>query len=168
MLRSFLVVLSFISVIPVPQRFIPEWDSESLRYFCPMLELSGAIFGALWLGIWHVLSLAHMLSPALRGLFMTIFTLAITGGLHLDGLMDSCDALFSHRDRETRLRILSSSRRLFSSQNSLLSMSVLLLSLCTHGSEWLCSSTTYHSQRPEDSLSCSEVHAAENITYSSQ
>ena len=38
---------------------------------------------------------------------MTLLTLALTGGLHLDGLMDTCDAVFSHRDRDTRLRILS-------------------------------------------------------------
>lgn len=38
---------------------------------------------------------------------MMILTLALTGGLHLDGLMDTSDAIFSHRDRETRLKILS-------------------------------------------------------------
>ena len=38
---------------------------------------------------------------------MTFFTLALTGGLHLDGLMDTCDAIFSRRDRQTRLQILS-------------------------------------------------------------
>ena len=38
---------------------------------------------------------------------MMTFTLLLTGGLHLDGLMDTCDAIFSHRDRETRLKILS-------------------------------------------------------------
>ena len=38
---------------------------------------------------------------------MTLLTLSLTGGLHLDGFMDTCDAIFSHRDRETRLKILS-------------------------------------------------------------
>ena len=38
---------------------------------------------------------------------MGLVVLAVTGGLHRDGLMDSCDAIFSRRDRETRLRILS-------------------------------------------------------------
>ena len=38
---------------------------------------------------------------------MKLVVLAVTGGLHRDGLMDSCDAIFSRRDRETRLRILS-------------------------------------------------------------
>ncbi len=38
---------------------------------------------------------------------MTFWGLILTGGLHMDGLMDTCDALFSRRDRETRLKILS-------------------------------------------------------------
>lgn len=46
-------------------------------------------------------------SSILRGFMMMTFTLLLTGGLHLDGLMDTCDAIFSHRDRETRLKILS-------------------------------------------------------------
>jgi adenosylcobinamide-GDP ribazoletransferase len=46
-------------------------------------------------------------SPGLRGVMMALFYLAVTGGLHMDGLMDMCDAVFSRQDRETRLRILS-------------------------------------------------------------
>ncbi len=72
-----------------------------------MLPVVGLIFSLLWLIFWHILSLAQALSPILRGFFMTFFTLALTGGLHLDGLMDTCDAIFSRRDRQTRLQILS-------------------------------------------------------------
>ena len=107
MLESFIIVLSFISIIPVPQRFIPEWSDESLRYFCPMLAASGLVFAFLWLTLWLGVSHVQSLSVMLRGFLMTLGTLSLTGGLHLDGLMDTCDALFSHRDRETRLRILS-------------------------------------------------------------
>lgn len=104
---SFVIALSFISVIPIPQKFIPLWDTHTLRYFCIMLPVVGVLFSILWLAFWNVLTLTQTLSPILRGFFMTMFTLALTGGLHLDGLMDSCDAVFSHRDRQTRLQILS-------------------------------------------------------------
>ena len=103
MLKSFLIVLSFISVIPVPA---PEWTPPNLRWFCVMIPIVGVIFGGLWAALRHILSWPGA-SPILRGFVMMILTLALTGGLHLDGLMDSCDAIFSHRDRETRLRILS-------------------------------------------------------------
>lgn len=72
-----------------------------------MLPVVGLIFLLLWLIFWQIVSLAQVLSPILRGFFMTFFTLALTGGLHLDGLMDTCDAIFSRRDRQTRLQILS-------------------------------------------------------------
>lgn len=107
MFASFVIVLSFISAIPVPQRVIPLWDCDSLRYFCPMLPVAGIIFGLLWSVIWSILTLIQPISTILRGFMMTVLTLGLTGGLHLDGLMDTCDAIFSHAERETRLRILS-------------------------------------------------------------
>lgn len=72
-----------------------------------MLALSGIIFFLLWFSLWQIILLLHSVSSILRGFFMTLITLSLTGGLHLDGLMDSCDAIFSHRDRQTRLQILS-------------------------------------------------------------
>ena len=104
---SFVIALSFISVIPIPQKIIPLWNSHTLRCFCVMLPVVGVLFSLLWSAIWHVLTLPQNLSPILRGFFMMFCTLALTGGLHLDGLMDTCDAIFSRRDRQTRLQILS-------------------------------------------------------------
>ena len=101
MLNSFVIALTFISIIPVPKTI--SWNSHTLRYFCVMLPVVGVLFGALWI----VAPLPEKLSPTLRGFMMMLYTLALTGGLHMDGLMDTCDAVFSHRDRETRLRILS-------------------------------------------------------------
>ena len=107
MMDSLIIAVSFISIIPIPQKYIPVWNSNTLRYFCPMLAVTGVIFALLWFIVWEVLSAAHALSPVLRGFLMMILTLGLTGGLHLDGLMDTCDAIFSHRDRQSRLRILS-------------------------------------------------------------
>lgn len=112
MINSFLIALTFLSVLPVPQKFIPEWPKVScrpknLRFFCVMIPVTGILFGLFW--FLTALGLAKLtnLSGNLRGLAMTIFTLILTGGLHMDGLMDSFDAIFSRRDRETRLKILS-------------------------------------------------------------
>lgn len=107
MINSFLIVISFISVIPVPKKFIPVWNSHTLRYFCVMLGIAGILFSFLWFIFWFMLCRLVMLSDILRGFMMMIFTLTLTGGLHMDGLMDTCDAVFSHRDRDTRLKILS-------------------------------------------------------------
>ena len=70
-----------------------------------MLAVSGLIFGLLWLAVWLLIPVS--ISGLLRGFIMMLFTLALTGGLHMDGLMDTCDAVFSRKDRDTRLKILS-------------------------------------------------------------
>ena len=101
---SFITALTFVTVIPVPSRLIPEWNERSLKYFCPMLPVIGVVLSVFWLTF---LKLMPKFSPELSGFVMTVLTLALTGGLHLDGLMDTCDAVFSHRDRETKLEILS-------------------------------------------------------------
>lgn len=48
--------------------------------------------------------------PLLRGLGVVLTWIAVTGGLHHDGLADTCDALASWRPRERRLAILRDSR----------------------------------------------------------
>ncbi|MBQ6419243.1 MAG: adenosylcobinamide-GDP ribazoletransferase [Synergistaceae bacterium] len=107
MLNSLIIAITFITIIPLPSRLIPEWNSRNLRYFCLMLPVTGLIFSLLWLICFQVLAMIPTVSSILRGFMMMTFTLLLTGGLHLDGLMDTCDAIFSHRDRETRLKILS-------------------------------------------------------------
>ena len=102
-LPSFLIVITFISIIPIPKKFMPVWNDKTLRYFCVMLPVSGLIFGVIWQVCFDIINL----TGNLKGLIMMLLTLALTGGLHMDGFMDTCDAIFSHRDRETKLKILS-------------------------------------------------------------
>lgn len=106
MLNAFINALTFTTIIPFPSRLIPEWNKKNLRFFCLMLPVVGLLLSLLWLAFWKILSRLPF-SANLKGFMMTLLTLMLTGGLHLDGLMDTCDALFSHRDRETRLKILS-------------------------------------------------------------
>lgn len=107
MKNSLLIALSFITIAPLPVKFLPDWTRDNLRHFCLMLPVAGIIFFApVWALSWLGLRELVNLSSVLRGLFMTLMTLALTGGLHMDGLLDTCDAIFSHQDREIRLKIL--------------------------------------------------------------
>jgi adenosylcobinamide-GDP ribazoletransferase len=47
--------------------------------------------------------------PVVAALDLALFA-ALTGGLHLDGLIDTCDGLFGSRDRQRRLEIMRDSR----------------------------------------------------------
>ena len=109
MINSFLIALTFFSIFPIPQKFFPEWNEKNLRFFCVMIPATGILFAVFWFLFSIELFKLENLSENLRGFFMMFLTLAITGGLHMDGLMDTCDAVFSRKDRETRLKILSDS-----------------------------------------------------------
>lgn len=102
-LRSFLIACSFLTILPVPAM---EWTEDNMRPFCLAFPLVGIPIGALWGLLAFALS-GWSASPTLRGVVMALCALALTGGIHMDGLMDTCDALFSRRDREARLNILS-------------------------------------------------------------
>lgn len=97
------IAFSFLTILPAPR---VEWTQPRLRRFPVVLPLVGLVVGLLGAGLFSILS-RWQVSPVLRAVLMTLFYPAVTGGLHMDGLMDSCDAIFSRRDRETRLRILS-------------------------------------------------------------
>ena len=76
-----------------------EFDGRAAVKFFPLI---GFIIGV---GLY-----ALSFSPTpFRGYIMALYLAFLTGGLHLDGLADSCDAFFSHRDRETMLDIMKDS-----------------------------------------------------------
>lgn len=103
MIRSFLIVCSFLTVLPVPR---PDWTERNTRFISLALPAVGLAMGLIWLSAFALLS--HWdIGPLLKGVLMELVVLALTGGLHRDGLMDACDAVFSRREREERLRILS-------------------------------------------------------------
>ena len=63
------------------------------------------IFELLWLWIAQVLNLHIVLSGAV----LTALPIWVTGGIHLDGFCDVCDARASHQSRERKLEILKDS-----------------------------------------------------------
>ena len=103
MIRSFLIACSFLTVLPVPR---PDWTERNTRYISLALPAVGLTMGLIWLAAFALLSYWDI-GPLLKGVLMELVVLALTGGLHRDGLMDACDAVFSRREREERLRILS-------------------------------------------------------------
>jgi adenosylcobinamide-GDP ribazoletransferase len=104
-LRLLAVALQFLTRVPVHlPHFDPAWLSASTRHF----PLVGAAIGAagaavLWAaGLWWPAPLAVLLSMAA--------TAWLTGGLHEDGLADTCDGLGGSATREQALRIMKDSR----------------------------------------------------------
>jgi adenosylcobinamide-GDP ribazoletransferase len=102
---DFLRAIGLLTVLPVR----PPWNERTVpgraMAFYPLV---GALIGGLLAGLAFVLS--HSRIPANAPLLPAALILAawagITGGLHLDGWADCCDALFVPASRERRLEIL--------------------------------------------------------------
>ena len=56
--------------------------------------------------LWILLSQTLGLGALVFAAVSVLIPIAITGGIHLDGLCDTCDALGSHQSRERKLEIL--------------------------------------------------------------
>ncbi len=101
-LQSFIITLSMYTAIPVP---MTEWNEKNLRYCLAFLPAPG-IVTALAEFLFFLLSVKLEISPALYAAGFCAIPVLITGGIHLDGLIDTCDALGSRGTREKKLKIL--------------------------------------------------------------
>ena len=105
LIRSFIIAFSTYSKIPMPH---VEWSEENKRYSMCFFPLIGAAVGlvlAAWLWICKLLDIG----PFLQGSIAAILPLIITGGIHMDGFMDTMDAMASWQTRARRLEILKDS-----------------------------------------------------------
>ena len=100
--KSIAVAFSIYSWIPMP-RF--DWDSEDMDYHLIFFPWVGAVIGALDL-LWIMCASRLGLQELTRVLVAMTIPLLITGGFHVDGFMDTCDALKSYGDRGKKLEIL--------------------------------------------------------------
>ena len=102
LIRSLSIAFSMYSRVPVPR---VRWDEHSARYVLFFFPLVGAVEGVLLLGLWRLLT-ALGCPVLLRAALLVCFPYLYTGGIHLDGFLDTVDALGSWRTREERLHIL--------------------------------------------------------------
>ena len=100
------VAFAMFSALPVPQ---PEWNRRNMRYALCAFPLIGVVIGGLWWG-WSALCGALHLPDLLRAAGLCLLPAAVTGGIHLDGYADTCDALASHGSPEKRQEILKDPR----------------------------------------------------------
>lgn len=98
--------IQFLSRLPLPVK-VPYSDKifRSSVVFYPVV---GFIIGLLLAAAGAGLNYALLPLPAAA--LLTLLWVGITGGLHLDGLMDTADGILSHRPREQMLEIMKDSR----------------------------------------------------------
>lgn len=106
-MNAFIASLTFLTRIPVPQRdslYDPGIFSRSTIFFPVVGGIIGLVNGGLYLILGAVLPV-HVIAVVI--IMVPIF---MSGGIHLDGLLDTCDGIFSGRSRERSLEIMRDSR----------------------------------------------------------
>lgn len=101
-MKKFLIALQFLTVIPVkiPGELTGKEIGESTLFF----PLVGALIGVV---LWITALSQAFLPPIIVAALIIITGAAVTGGLHLDGFMDTCDGLYgTQKTKEQRLTIM--------------------------------------------------------------
>ena len=108
--NSFKIAFSMYSRIPMPRS---EWTDENKSYAMCFFPWIGAVIGLLSYGVFRFSKWFDGNGGGNYSLFFVIFLILIpvfiTGGIHLDGFLDTQDALSSWQTKERRLEILKDS-----------------------------------------------------------
>jgi len=105
-MKRILLAITFLTRLPLPspKKVSPEDIGKSTPFF----PIVGFILGGILVGINYFC--LYFWNPLVTNTILVLSMIAFTGGLHLDGLMDTCDGIFSNKDRERTLEIMRDSR----------------------------------------------------------
>jgi adenosylcobinamide-GDP ribazoletransferase len=98
-MSGFFSALQFLTRIPVPP------GNYRLEESVVWLPVVGLVLGAILAGAdWGLRALA--VDQLVVSTLVVVLLLVLSGALHADGLMDTCDAVFGHASPEKRLEIM--------------------------------------------------------------
>ena len=105
-MNRFLAALQFLTTIRVPWRreTSPEELGRSTGYF----PVVGLIIGLILAGLNWLFSL--ILPSAIVNALLIVSLVILSGALHLDGFVDTCDGIAGHKPVEERWRVMHDSR----------------------------------------------------------
>ncbi|QFF97902.1 adenosylcobinamide-GDP ribazoletransferase [Psychrobacillus glaciei] len=102
-MKGLLLALQFFTIIPVHKNLPMEKQQISVMY--SLFPWIGASIGA-----FASISLYFEWSTLMTGFTVVFLGILLSGGLHMDGFIDTSDAFFSYKDRLKRLEILDDPR----------------------------------------------------------
>lgn len=105
MWSSFKIAFSMYSKIPMPET---EWNKNNMKYAMCFFPMVGAVIGLLFCTS-YIICNKLQLGIILKTSILTVLPVLITGGIHLDGFIDTMDAINSYQSVERKLEILKDS-----------------------------------------------------------
>ena len=103
--NNFKVAFAMYSKIPMPRA---DWSKENMKYTFCFFPFIGLVIGALSLAVGWAGS-RFGFQAAFVAAVLVLVPVWVTGGIHVDGLLDTSDALSSWQEKERRLEILKDS-----------------------------------------------------------
>lgn len=97
-----LLAIQFLTIIPIK---LKDADGKKLSNSLVYFPLAGVLLGLILVGVNNLLSILS-LQPLSITIIVVILLICLTGGIHLDGVSDSCDGFLSGTDKEGTLKIM--------------------------------------------------------------
>ena len=103
--KSMAITFAMYSKIPV-RNF--NWEKENMKYCLLFLPVVGIVEGIFLIAFSIFLNKLNV-NPILIAAVLTVLPILYTGGIHMDGFLDTMDALGSNQDKQKKLNILKDS-----------------------------------------------------------
>lgn len=104
-MKALAIAFSLYSRIPMP---VFPWEEKDKKYAICWFPAVGIPVGILFFLAFCVVE-AWKVPSVLKGAVLTAVPVFVTGGIHMDGFLDTCDARASFGSREKKLEILKDS-----------------------------------------------------------
>ncbi|MCX5696121.1 MAG: adenosylcobinamide-GDP ribazoletransferase [Candidatus Omnitrophica bacterium] len=101
-MSSFLLAVQFLTLIPLK---IKDAGEKKIAKAAAYFPLVGLLIGLVLLGINYIISILNFPSFT-SNVILVVALIALTGGMHLDGLSDTADAFLSNKPKDEMLAIM--------------------------------------------------------------
>lgn len=106
-MKGLILLFKFMTRLPIPVN--PEFDSKELGKSMKFFPVVGIVIGFILYTV-YLIGAKFILSSYLLAAVVVLTEVILTGGLHLDGLADTFDGIFSYRSKQKMLEIMKDSR----------------------------------------------------------
>jgi adenosylcobinamide-GDP ribazoletransferase len=105
-MRNLRIAFGLMTILPI--RLPDDWQTGNSGRASVWYPFVGLVIGGLTWLVW--MGATRFFPPLVAGILTLIVWVALTGGLHLDGLADCCDGLLASTTVERRLEIMKDPR----------------------------------------------------------
>lgn len=104
--KDFLLMLQFLTRLPI--NISLPCEKENFRKGTAFFPLVGLIIGGIELGFYFVFK--SILPISITAVLLVLIGILLTGGLHVDGIGDTCDGFFAFKGKNSVIEIMKDSR----------------------------------------------------------